>query len=162
MDYPENAVMEVRVVVAFTELQTAVSEEAWEQDIVDAVSAAVYADKTLDTLAVRRLKYEDGEWILDGGTPMPECDVTAFQDGSWHSSTELFQAKYEAGGQGLQRRSKLSPSTISIIGGSLRRVLLQVAQNMLTARLAAHAALSHTSFFAARPRVPRGRLSTVR
>ena len=51
----DNDVMEVLVIVAFPELQTQQSEQAWEQDIIDAVSAAAYADKTLDTIAVRRL-----------------------------------------------------------------------------------------------------------
>lgn len=102
MDHPDTATMEVLVVVAIPELETAVSEEAWEQDIIDAVSAAVYADKTLDTLTVGPLEYEDCEWVFDGGMPMPEYDVTVFRDGSWHSSTDLFQAKYEASGKDLQ------------------------------------------------------------
>lgn len=33
--------MEVLVVVAFPELKTQTSEKAWEQDIIDAVSAAI-------------------------------------------------------------------------------------------------------------------------
>ncbi len=37
--------MEVLVVVAMPTVYTDVSERAWEQDIVDAVSAAVYADR---------------------------------------------------------------------------------------------------------------------
>jgi len=50
VDHPENETTEVLVVVAFPELQTSTSEKAWEQDIIDVVSAAVYADKTLDTI----------------------------------------------------------------------------------------------------------------
>jgi hypothetical protein len=34
---------------------TALSEQAWEEGIVSAVSAALYGDKMLDTLAVRQL-----------------------------------------------------------------------------------------------------------
>jgi len=49
VDQPDNETMEVLVVVAFPDFQTQPSEQAWEQDIIDAVSAAVYADKTLDT-----------------------------------------------------------------------------------------------------------------
>ena len=94
--------MEVLVIVGFPELQTQTSEKAWEQDIIDAVSAAVYADKTLDTIAVRPLQYEDCQWVLESGMPMPDYDVTVFQDGSWHSSTELYRTKYEASGQDLQ------------------------------------------------------------
>lgn len=55
----DNATMEVLVVVAFPELKTLPSEKAWEEGIIDAVSSAVYADKTLDTKAVRELEYED-------------------------------------------------------------------------------------------------------
>jgi hypothetical protein len=53
--HPDHETTEVLVIVAFPELQTSISEEAWEQDILNAVSAAVYADKTLDTIAVRPL-----------------------------------------------------------------------------------------------------------
>ena len=59
MGHPENTTMGVLVVVAFPGFQTSTSEKMWEEDIVDAVSAAVYADKTLDTIAVRELEYED-------------------------------------------------------------------------------------------------------
>jgi len=69
---------------------------------VDAVSAAVYADKTLDTLAVRPLEYEDCEWVFDAGMPMPDDGVTVFRSGSWHSGVELYRTDYEAGGQDLQ------------------------------------------------------------
>jgi len=94
--------MEVLVIVAFPELQTPTSEKAWEQDIVDAVSAAVYADKTLDTIAVRPLEYEDCQWVFDGGMPMPDYGVTVGQDGSWHSGTVPFVSEGEASGQNLQ------------------------------------------------------------
>ena len=50
-----NAV-EVLVEVAMPELETRVSEEAWELDILKAVATAVYADKTL---AMGKLKGED-------------------------------------------------------------------------------------------------------
>jgi len=102
VDHPENETMEVLVIVAFPGLQTSTSEKAWEQDIIDAVSATVYADKTLDTIAVRRLEYEDCQWIFEGGMPMPDYGVTVGQDGSWHSSTELYRTEYEASGQDLQ------------------------------------------------------------
>ena len=101
MDYPENETMEVLVIAAFPELKTS-RAKAWEEDIVNAVSAAVYADKTLDTVAVRRLEYEDCEWVFEGGMPIPEYDVTVFQDGSWHSSTSLYKIEYEARRPDLQ------------------------------------------------------------
>ncbi len=102
MDCPEHT-MEVLVVVAFPHLHTATSEEAWEQDIVDAISAAVYADKTLDTIDVRRLEYEDCEWVLEGGTPIPAYGVTVFPNGSWHSKAEAYCVdKFEASGSDLQ------------------------------------------------------------
>ena len=66
MDHPENETMEVLVIVAFPDLHTQHGEKASEKDIVNAVSAAVYADKTLDTIAVRPLEYEDCEWIFRG------------------------------------------------------------------------------------------------
>jgi hypothetical protein len=102
MDHPENETMEVLVIVAFPELHTQPSEEAWEQDIIDAVSAAVYADKTLDTIAVRRLEYEDCEWIFEGGMPIPSYDVTVGRNGLWHSGTELYATEYDTGGEDLQ------------------------------------------------------------
>jgi hypothetical protein len=98
----DNETMEVLVIVAFPGLKTVPSEKAWEEGIIDAVSSAVYADKTLDTKAVRELEYEDCQWIFEGGMPMPDYDVTVGQDGSWHSSVELYQKEYEAGGQDLQ------------------------------------------------------------
>ena len=102
MDHPEHETMEVLVVVAFPRLETRQSEEAWEQDILDAVSAAVYADSTLDTLAVRRLEYEDCEWVFEGGMPMPDYGVTVGQDGSWHSGIVPFPEEPEATGNDLQ------------------------------------------------------------
>lgn len=102
MDHPDTETMEVLVIVAFPDLQTQTSEAAWEQDIVDAVSAAVYADKTLDTIAVRRLEYEDCEWIFEGGMPIPSYNVTVGQNGSWHSGIEVYGTGYEASGEDLQ------------------------------------------------------------
>jgi hypothetical protein len=102
VDHPENETMEVLVVVAFPELKTLASEKAWEEDIIDAVSAAVYADKTLDTVAVRELEYEDCQWIFEGGMPMPDYNVTVGQDGSWHSGVELYRSEYKASGRDLQ------------------------------------------------------------
>ncbi len=101
-DHPENEMMEVLVIVGLPEFQTRTSETAWEQDIVDAVSAAVYADKTLDTIAVRRLEYEDCEWVFEIGMPMPDYDVTVCQDGSWHSGIKAFPENPEARGDNLQ------------------------------------------------------------
>ena len=102
MAHPDNDTMEVLVIVAFPQLGTHQSEAAWEESIVSAVSEAVYADKTLDTLAVRPLEYEDCEWVFEGGMPLPEYGVTVGQDGSWHSGTEPFAGKWEVGGQDLQ------------------------------------------------------------
>ena len=102
MNDPDHETMKVLIIVAFPELKTLTSEKAWEQDIIDAISAAVYADKTLETLAVRRLEYEDCEWIFEGGMPIPSYDVTVGRDGSWHSGTELYRTEYEASGQDLQ------------------------------------------------------------
>ena len=94
--------MEVLVIVAFPELQTSTFEKAWEQNIIDAVSAAAYADKTLDTVAVRRLEYEDCQWVFEGGMPMPDYEVTVGQDGSWHSGVTPFAKDSEAKGEDFQ------------------------------------------------------------
>jgi len=102
MDHPEIPTMEVLVIVAFPQLETATSEAAWEQDIVDAVSAAVFGDKTLDTIAVRPLEYEDCQWIFECGMPMPDYGVTVGQDGSWHSGVEFPPQGPAASGQDLQ------------------------------------------------------------
>lgn len=102
MDHPDTETMEVLVIVAFPDLQTQPSEQAWEQDIIDAVSAAVYADETLDTIAVRRLVYEDCEWIFEGGMPIPSYDVTVGRNGRWHSGIKLYGSQYEASGEDLQ------------------------------------------------------------
>lgn len=102
MDRPDTETMEVLVVVAFPELGTRTSEQAWEEDIVNAVAAAVYADKTLDTLAVRPLEYEDCQWIFEGGMPLPDYGVTVGQDGSWHSGIVPYVGHYEASGRDLQ------------------------------------------------------------
>jgi len=102
MARPDNDTMEVLVIVAFPDFSTHTSEKAWEQDVVDAVSAAVYADKTLDTIAVRPLEYDDCKWVFEGGMPMRDYDVTVFQDGSWHSGVTLIAEKSETSGQDLQ------------------------------------------------------------
>ena len=102
MNHPDHETMEVLVIVAFPKLETRPSEEAWEQDILDAVSAAVYADSTLDTLAVRRMAYEDCQWVFEGGMPMPDYGVTMGQNGSWHSGVVPFSEETEAKGNDLQ------------------------------------------------------------
>ena len=102
MDNPENETMEVMVIVAFPKIKTPESERAWEEDIVRAVSAAVYADKTLDTIAVRPLEYKDCLWIFDAGMPMPNYDVTVGGNGEWHSGVTPFPENPEARGDDLQ------------------------------------------------------------
>ena len=102
MNHPDTVTMEVLVVVSFPELETKASEDAWEQGILDAVSTAVYADKTLDTIAVKPLEYDDCQWIFEGGMPIPEYGVTVGQDGSWHSGVSPFAENPEAGGEDLQ------------------------------------------------------------
>ena len=102
MGQPDQDTTEVLVIVAMPPVETKVSEEAVEQDILNAVSAAVYGDKTFDTVAVRPLEYEDCQWIFEGGMPIPDYDVTVGQDGSWHSGIELYRSEYEASGQDLQ------------------------------------------------------------
>ena len=102
MDDSENETMEVLVTVAFPTLKTQASENAWEEDIVNAVAAAVFADKTLDAQTVKSLEYEDCEWVFDGGMPMSDYSVTVFQDGSWHSGVTQFPENPEAGGEDLQ------------------------------------------------------------
>jgi hypothetical protein len=88
------------VVTAFPDVHSRTAEEAWEQEIIDTVSAAVHADQTLDTVAVRQLEYEDCEWVFEIGMPMAAYGVTVFPNGSWHSGTPF--ARYEADGQDLQ------------------------------------------------------------
>lgn len=102
MDHSDHEIMEVLVIVAFPEIRTPESEKAWEEDIVSAVSAAVHADKTLDTIAVRPLEYADCQWVFEGGMPMPDYDVTVGQDGAWHSGTKPFPETPEARGDNLQ------------------------------------------------------------
>ncbi|HBO45101.1 MAG TPA: hypothetical protein DD670_14460 [Planctomycetaceae bacterium] len=94
--------MEVLVIVSFPSLQTRISEEAWEQDIIDAVSAAVHGYKTLDVVAVRALEYEDCDWIFEGGLPMPDYGVTIWQNGSWHSGAQEYSTNWEMEGDDLQ------------------------------------------------------------
>jgi len=48
VDHPDNETMEVLVSVAFPKLRTQASEDAWEEDILNAVAAALAADKTLE------------------------------------------------------------------------------------------------------------------
>lgn len=102
MTQPELETMEVLVVVAFPEIQTRVSEEALEQDIVNAVSTAVRADKTIDTLEVRPLDYEDCKWVFETGMPMANYGVTVWQDGSWHSGIDMIPENPEISGEDLQ------------------------------------------------------------
>ena len=71
MNQPDQETMEVLVVVAMPPVETRTSEIAWEQSILDAVSTAVHADKTLNTIAVKPLEYEDCEWIFEGGCRCP-------------------------------------------------------------------------------------------
>lgn len=102
MDQTDHYTMEVLVIVAFPNIKTPESERAWEEDIVKAVSVAVHADKTLDTIAVRPLEYEDCQWVFEGGMPMSEYDVTVGQNGAWHSGVKLFPETPEARGEDLQ------------------------------------------------------------
>lgn len=102
MNHPDTGTMEVLVVVSFPELETRASEDAWEQGILNAVSTAVYADKTLDTIAVRPLEYDDCLWIFEGGMSMPKYGVTVGQDGSWHSGVTPYAENQEAQGKDLQ------------------------------------------------------------
>ena len=102
VDHPDQDTMEVLVIVAMPAMETAVSEQAWEEDIVNAVSVAVHADKTLDTLVVRPLDYEDCQWVFEAGMPIPNYDVTVGQDGSWHSGVDPYGTDYEASGNDLQ------------------------------------------------------------
>ena len=70
------------------ELETRVSEEAWELDILKAVGTAVYADKTLAIRDVRLMTSVDCEWIYESGMPLPEYNVTIFRDGGWWGTVE--------------------------------------------------------------------------
>ena len=94
--------MEVLVVVAMPAVETRASERTWEEYIVNAVSAAVRANKTLDAVAVKPLEYEDCQWVFDAGMPIHAYDVTVGQDGSWHSGITPFPEKPEARGQDFQ------------------------------------------------------------
>jgi len=53
---------------------------------VNAVSAAVHADTTLDAVAVKPLGYEDWQMVFEAGCRMADYGVTVGQDGSWHSA----------------------------------------------------------------------------
>jgi hypothetical protein len=94
--------VEVLVVVGMPEVQYRVSEDAWEQDILSAVSAAVHADKTIDTLDVKLLESEDCEWVFESGMPMPDYGVTLFQDGSWHAGDPFPSKEARISGNDLQ------------------------------------------------------------
>jgi hypothetical protein len=93
--------VEVLVEVAMPQLETRVSEEAWEQDILSAVATAVYADKTLQIRDVRLQDYKDCEWIFEGGMPLP-YGVTVFQDGSWHTGIVPYPENPAFSGKDLQ------------------------------------------------------------
>lgn len=101
MPHREPAV-EVLVEVAMPVIETRVSEEAWELDILKAVSTAVHADKTLDIRGVRIQEYEDCEWVLESGMPLPNYGVTVFKDGSWHVGVEPYPENPAVSGQDLQ------------------------------------------------------------
>ena len=90
LDQPAQETMEVLVVLAMPPVETRVSERAWEEDIVSAVSAAVHADRTLDAVAVKPLEYEDCQWVFEVGMPLPDYGVTVGQDGAWHSGVTPF------------------------------------------------------------------------
>lgn len=96
-----NAV-EVIVEVAMPELETRVSEDAWELDILKAVGTAVYADKTLPIRDVRLMTHEDCEWIYESGMPLPKYNVTIFQDGGWWGTIDPVNEKNAAEGDDLQ------------------------------------------------------------
>ena len=98
----DTEITEVLVVVSFPTLKTKASEDAWEKGVLDAVSTAVYADKTLDTIAVRPLKNEDCTWAFEGGMPITGYGVTVRQDGSWHSGEVAFAEHPEDIGEDLQ------------------------------------------------------------
>ena len=72
MDRPDQETMEVLVVIAMPPVETRASEIAWEQSILNAVSAAVHGDKTLNTIAVKPLEYEDCQWVFEGGMPLAD------------------------------------------------------------------------------------------
>ena len=94
--------VEVLVEVAMPQLETRVSEEAWEQDILSAVATALYADKTLQIRDVRLQDYKDCEWIFEGGMPLCHYSVTVFQDGSWHTGIEPYPENPAVSGKDLQ------------------------------------------------------------
>jgi hypothetical protein len=96
-----NAV-EVLVEVAMPELETRVSEEAGELDILKAVATAVYADKTLPIRDVRIMTYEDCEWIYETGMAIPKYNVTIFQDGGWWGTIDPVKERNAVEGNVLQ------------------------------------------------------------
>jgi hypothetical protein len=96
-----NAV-EILVEVAMPEVQSRVSEQAWELDILKAVSTAVHADKTLQIRDVRIQEYEDCEWIYESGMPISKYNVTIFQDGGWWGTIDPVNKKGVREGEDLQ------------------------------------------------------------
>jgi len=102
LQHRELNAIEILVEVAMPVIETRVSEEAWEQDILTAVSTAVHADKTLDIRDVRIQQYEDCEWILESGVPLPEYNVTIFQDGGWWGTIDPVNEKNAREGNDLQ------------------------------------------------------------
>jgi len=96
-----NAV-EVLVEVAMPELDTRVSEEAWELDILNAVATAVYTDKTLAIRNVRLMTSEDCEWIYESGMALPDYNLTVFQDGSWWGTIDPLNENDAKEGNNLQ------------------------------------------------------------
>lgn len=102
MNQPDQEAVEVLVVIAMPQIQFLPSEKAWERSVLDAISTAVQADKTLDTLSVKLLEYEDCEWVLEGGMPIPKYGVTVFDDGSWHVGEPFPSEEPEVSGEDFQ------------------------------------------------------------
>jgi hypothetical protein len=99
---PELNAVEILVEVAMPELTTRVSEEAWEQDILNAVATAVYADKTLPIRDVRIMTYEDCKWIYESGMAIPKYNVTIFQGGGWWGTSDPIKERNAVEGDDLQ------------------------------------------------------------
>ena len=98
----DQYVMEVLVTVNFPEIKTLPSEKAWEEDILRAVSSAVYADKTIDTKSIKQLDYDDCKWVLECGLPIQKYGVTIRQDGSWHTGLEVCPTNPETFGEDMK------------------------------------------------------------
>ena len=97
MDQPDQETMEVLVIVAMPSVETRASEIAWEQSILDAVSAAVHADKTLNTIAVKPLEYEDCQWVFERGC---RCPIRRDRVPGWIVALRHYAVSREAGRQG--------------------------------------------------------------